>query len=414
MGESSTLSWTSTNAETCEIDQGTGIVDLSGSMAVSPTETTTYTITASGPGGTATDTVTVTVLYPTTVSISADPETIQVGGSSTLTWTSANADSCVIEPGIGTIDPYGSMPVSPTETTTYTITATGLGGTATASVTVTISPIAISITSPLDGETISRPDALVQGAIINATGNETGVNVNGIVAMVFGNQFVANHIPLEEGGNTITATATDTDGNTITTSITIHALTTGDYIRITADTESGISPLETTLRIDGSFSFTESSLSYTGPGEVEFLESTSEEYRVRMTTEGIYYFTVEVTDSQSIAYTDTVSLVVINQEELDTLLRAKWDGMKAALSNGDIGEATNYIAEGVREMYDSNFNLMSSHLANISASLQDIESVRIKDGVAEYVMWAEQEGQTYSFYILFVKDSDGIWRIQFF
>ena len=34
--------------------------------------------------------------------------------------------------------------------------------------------------------------------------------------------------------------------------------------------------------------------------------------------------------------------------------------------------------------------------------------------IEEYEMWAEQDGQTYSFYILFVKDADGIWRIQFF
>ena len=53
-------------------------------------------------------------------------------------------------------------------------------------------------------------------------------------------------------------------------------------------------------------------------------------------------------------------------------------------------------------------------MPEISAGLQDIELVKIKDGVAEYEMWAEQEGQTYSFYIVFVNDSDGIWRIQFF
>jgi len=248
--------------------------------------------------------------------------TILVGESSTLSWTSTNAETCEIDQDTGSVDLSGSMAVSPAETTTYTITATGPGGTATASVTVEVSPITISITSPLDSETISRPDTLVQGTITNATGNETGITVNGIVAMVYGDQFVANHVPLQEGENTITATATDTGGNTITTSITLYAETIGDYIRITADTESGISPLETTLRIDGSFSFTESSLTYTGPGEVEFLESTSEEYRVRMTVEGVYYFTAEVTDSQSIAYTDIVAVVVLNQAELDALLRA--------------------------------------------------------------------------------------------
>ena len=35
--------------------------------------------------------------------------------------------------------------------------------------------ITIVISSPVDGETINRPDVTVKGAIINSTGNETGV-----------------------------------------------------------------------------------------------------------------------------------------------------------------------------------------------------------------------------------------------
>ena len=50
---------------------------------------------------------------------------------------------------------------------------------------------------------------MVAEDISNTTGNETGVTVNGITAMVYGGQFVANHIPLTEGLNTITADAND-------------------------------------------------------------------------------------------------------------------------------------------------------------------------------------------------------------
>lgn len=63
----------------------------------------------------------------------------------------------LIQPGIGSVDLDGSIPVSPTETTTYTITATD---------TVTVAvlhPITLTIASPNDGETISRPDIMVEG-----------------------------------------------------------------------------------------------------------------------------------------------------------------------------------------------------------------------------------------------------------
>jgi len=75
---------------------------------------------------------------PPEVTFTADPATIYVGQSSTLSWTSSHANTCAIEPVIGSVDLNGSTSVSPTETTTYTITATGLGGTATANVTVII------------------------------------------------------------------------------------------------------------------------------------------------------------------------------------------------------------------------------------------------------------------------------------
>jgi len=81
IGESSTLTWTSTNAETVTIDQGIGDVELNGSILVSPAETTTYTITAQGPGGTATDTAIVNVIMvPADVDLGIDADEYQGGG----------------------------------------------------------------------------------------------------------------------------------------------------------------------------------------------------------------------------------------------------------------------------------------------------------------------------------------------
>ena len=355
-----------------------------------------------------------TVTTPT-VTLSAEPDTLLYGESSTLTWSSSNADTCTIEPGIGNVDANGSITVSPTETTGYTITATSPGGTATAGVTVSVtSRISISITSPDNNATISRPYIMVEGAITNPAGIETGVAVNGILAMVSGDRFIANNVPVEQGENTITATATDTDGNTATKSIIIDAATAGGYIRISADTESGVSPLEATLEVDGSFSFTESFISYEGPGEVEFLDSTAEnEYNVRIPTPGIYFFTAEVV-YQSTTYADRVALVAHDPAALDALLRAKWEGMKTALADGNIETAVSYIAESSREMYEFNFNLMSAYLSEISAGLHNIELLKVCDGMAEYNLLGEQDGQTHPFYLLFVKGSDGIWRIKFF
>jgi peptidoglycan-associated lipoprotein len=63
-GDSSTLSWNSTDATQLTIAPEVGDVTAQGSTKVTPTDSTTYTITASGPGGSATATASVTVNAP--------------------------------------------------------------------------------------------------------------------------------------------------------------------------------------------------------------------------------------------------------------------------------------------------------------------------------------------------------------
>src|ERR1700756_2294756 len=60
-GESSTLSWNSTDATQLSIEPEVGAVTAQGSTKVTPSDSTTYTITASGPGGSASATATVSV-----------------------------------------------------------------------------------------------------------------------------------------------------------------------------------------------------------------------------------------------------------------------------------------------------------------------------------------------------------------
>jgi len=74
-GESSTLSWSVTDATGVTIDNGVTIVALTGTTAVNPTTTTTYTLTATNAIGSVTATTTVTVSSAVTVNYSGNGNT---------------------------------------------------------------------------------------------------------------------------------------------------------------------------------------------------------------------------------------------------------------------------------------------------------------------------------------------------
>jgi peptidoglycan-associated lipoprotein len=91
-----------------------------------------------------------------TASISANPNTIEKGQSTTLTWQTTNATDVSIDGGA--VEPNGSKQVTPPDSTTYHLTAKGAGGTqdATARVTVTQPPPPPPAPSPTEEELFSQ------------------------------------------------------------------------------------------------------------------------------------------------------------------------------------------------------------------------------------------------------------------
>jgi plastocyanin len=415
-GETVTLTWTSAYAHQCVIEPDVGPVDPSGSIAVTPTETTVYTLTATGPGGSATDTLTVTVIPKPQIVFSADPTTIQLGDPVTLTWEVSHADSCAIEPDVGSVTASGSVTVNPIADTVYTLTASGPGGSTTSTTSVSVAaPIDIQILYPADGAMINRPDTMVRGTFANPSGKETGITVNGKVAMVYGNEFVVNHLPLEEGSNTITIIATDVDGIARTATATVTAAMPEHYIRISANIEAANAPLETALRIDGTFSIDDSALNYAGPGTIDFLETEADAYRISMVDEGIYYFTAEAIHD-TVTYADTVAIVVVDGSALDALLQQRWADMKAALISGNIELALQYHHERSQERYSAIYNAIGSDLSTLVSQMQSISLIYCADGTAKYRIRQDHNinGQivTITYYVYFIHDEDGLWRIE--
>src|SRR5215467_15188897 len=73
-----------------------------------------------------------------TVTLQANPTSINKGDATTLNWSSTNATQLTIAPEVGAVAPDGSTKVTPSESTTYTVTASGPGGSADSTVRVTV------------------------------------------------------------------------------------------------------------------------------------------------------------------------------------------------------------------------------------------------------------------------------------
>lgn len=420
-GNYSTLTWTSAWADACVISPDIGVIDTNGSAFVDPVATATYTITAFGPGGTATAEVTVTVVTPPTVAIHAEPASINIGQSATLTWNATDADTVFIDQGIGSVASNGSITVTPQTTTTYTITASSPVGTVSSSATVTVgNPFTITITSPQENEVVplsddGMADIMVSGQVENTSGNETGVNINGVIASLSNNEFTVNLPLTEEGSNTIAVTAVDATGSTHSQSITVHAVPAAHYIRVSANPESAATPMNVYLRVDGSFSIANPVITVSGPGTVDPLTSDEpEEYGYKINTEGIYFFTVGAVGPDGNTYQDTVAVTALDRVEMDTMLRAKWSAFTSAMQGKDTTAMLAMMLPRSRDKYQVMFGLLEDQLPEIAATYTGIELEEISENSASYKLRALKDGAMRSFRLGFMQDANGLWYIEEF
>jgi hypothetical protein len=207
-GNSSTLSWSSSNATV--VSSNFGATTATGSTVVSPTSTTTYTITVVSPtGNLATATATITVAEPIipTVSLSVSPSSIVRGNSATLTWNSTNATT--VSSNFGTTAASGSIVVAPSSTTTYSITvvsSTGNSTTATATLTVTEPQIIPSVSLS------ASPSNINLGSTSILTWNSS--NATSVVSSNFGTSALSgSQVVAPSSSTTYSITVRSSTGN---------------------------------------------------------------------------------------------------------------------------------------------------------------------------------------------------------
>jgi len=176
-GESTTLSWTTDSAISCTPSGGSGdwnsldlgVPDGNAQVVILLAGDHTFTLTCQGVvGAPAVAELTVTVSSNALItSFSASPDSILEGGSTTLSWTTVNAESCTATNGTpgwtalppSTPDGNAHITMSAAGSLTFTLTCQGVvGDPVVANVDVTASkPVAITNLS-------ASPSAILEGA----------------------------------------------------------------------------------------------------------------------------------------------------------------------------------------------------------------------------------------------------------
>jgi hypothetical protein len=265
--------------------------------------------------------------------------------------------------------------------------------------------------TPANNSTITGPSVQVTGAVINTTGAESGVAVNGIPATINGIRFVANNVDLQPGTNTIIITATDVNALTSTASRTVTSQT-GNYIRLVPNMESGTAPLDINLAVNGSFAITSSTLNYSGPVAISILPgSTPRSYLVHFPMEGVYTLTINVTGPDGLTYEDSVTITILPKTKLGGQLRQKWEGMKRKVLLGDIQGAASFFPLATRDRFQT---LMNDPTTNIAARLNEISSLEVysvSNDTAQAGAIRQEASGTYAYPVNFMRDENGIWFI---
>ena len=314
-----------------------------------------------------------------------------------------------------TVDTSGLAPGSHTLTAKA---ADGVGNQSETSITISVvAPVRIEITSPANGATINRSSTLVQGKIYNQTG-EVGVTLNGYLAEVQGSDF-AIMIPLQVGQNILTATAIKPDGLRGQAQITINTETQQEFIRLTATPVSGV--LDQTGILNVAFEaetylvnpVSSYSWDFNGDGTPE-ITGTELTALAQYQFPGIYFPRVTVTDNQGNVYTETALVNVFSREEMDSLLSAKWGGMRTAMTNKDVEKAGSYFADWTKERYTGIFSALEDRLPQIAQEMQNIGMIYLIDRVAKYRIRRTEGAGEITYYIYFVRDENGLWKIQQF
>ena len=391
-------------------------ITLHGGLATAVGSGTT-TITATHPdGSTGSTTLTVTLPPPTLTGFS--PSGGPVGTAVTLTGTNLGSTSLVNFNGMAAVFTIQSSTqltatVPAGATTGPIVVTTPSSSVASLAPFTVLVPPTITITSPANGATISITSAQVRGRVSGAT-SEVGISVNGFPAFVNSGQWVVE-VPVTVGSNTLEARATDAFGGSSLVRITITVSpATPPALRLLATPESGVAPLTVTWQVlnQTGQNLVQFELDETGAGTFGPPMTSFDGVKTTYTAPRLASPTLRATDDQGNVYTATTLVNIEDPVAVTLRFQARWNGLKASLSIGDIPGALAQLSPNLQTRFQPLFQQLGPALPQVAAGLGDLTVLSQVDDLAEGAVLQSENGAPYLYFIYFRRDSLGRWLIE--
>lgn len=269
----------------------------------------------------------------------------------------------------------------------------------------------VMVTSITSGAMVSTDNLLLSGKFGGP--ENTGVTVNGVVAVTADGKFYVNNLPLQPGTNTLTVIATTPDGQTVTQTLTV--INTGlSPFQVTVEPQSGVAPLNVAFTVTAQTSNTiqQIAIDFDGNGTTDFT-TTDPTAPITFTynTPGVYQPRITITDNQGATYNQSLAVVVYSAVQMDKLFETLWTNMNNALQSGDITGASRFLNASAKLKYKPLFDALLSRMSQILASYSSLRRISISENIGEYAINRTYLGQNRIYLIYFLRDSDGVWRL---
>jgi len=271
----------------------------------------------------------------------------------------------------------------------------------------------ISITYPPPSTTLLNGKVQVAGTVTGSV--DTGVQVNNVRAYIYNGQFLTPPISIDSTTSTLNAQATTLDGLTATASVSVMASAGDPGATLTTGASVGYAPLPVRLNLASTNAQAIQTVVVDfGDGTAAYNGSTLGYIPLHTYAQpGMYAAIATITFTSGPPQTAVARIIAISLADQRTSVCSGYAYFRAQLIAGQISNASRALTGSLSTRLTPFLQALNSGgtLSTTAAQLGMLATGTFTLDTADIVAVRDVSGQVIGYPIHFVKDVNGIWRL---